>query len=194
MGKLVLYLITSLDGAVDDPTRTFPTDTPPPAPPSFDAELEQHEERLISEQSAVLLGRGMYDEWARYWPTVDGAGFAPFINNVKKYVLTSTPLDTEWHNTEAVTGPLPELVTDLLTRTDGDIGVHGSITLAQSLLAADLIDEIQLAVGPVLDPVGRRLSDALPDLRRLDLIDSAATSSGALWLTYRPRRRSTPER
>jgi len=43
----------------------------------------------------------MYDEWSRYWPTVDHSPFADFINGVKKYVVTSTPLSTRWHNSEA---------------------------------------------------------------------------------------------
>ncbi len=189
MTKVVLYAICSLDGAVDDPTRAFPNPAPPPAPPAFDSDLERYEERLIAAQSAVLLGRGMYDEWSRYWPTVTGQPFAEFINTVPKYVLTSTPLTTQWANAEPVSGPLPDLVADLKRRTtDGDIGVHGSITLAQSLLAAGLVDEIQLAVGPVLDPVGRRLGDLLPDLQRLELVEASSTGSGGLWLTYRPQR------
>lgn len=69
MGKLVLYSICSLDGAVDDPNRLFPPNTTEPAPPEFDDEMEEPFRRLIGSQTAVLLGRGMYDEWARFWPT-----------------------------------------------------------------------------------------------------------------------------
>jgi dihydrofolate reductase len=67
----------------------------------------------------------------------------------------------------------------------GDIGVHGSIKLAQSLLAAGLVDELQLAVGPVLDPTGRRLFEGLDDLRRLELQSAVPTPGGTIWLTYR---------
>ncbi|MEA2549306.1 MAG: hypothetical protein QOE42_1904, partial [Chloroflexota bacterium] len=66
----------------------------------------------------------------------------------------------------------------------GDVGVHGSITLAQSLLAAGLVDELQLAVGPVLDPKGRRLFEGLDDLRRLELVSATPTPGGTVWLTY----------
>jgi dihydrofolate reductase len=188
MRRVVLYTICSLDGAVDDPTRAFPAATEPPAPPSFDEELATHEARLLEAQDAVLMGRGMYDEWARFWPTSDEQPFADFINGVRKYVVTSRPLEPEWTNAEAVTGPLPELVERLKSLPGKDIGVHGSITLAQSLLALDLVDEVQLAVAPVLDPVGRRLSGSLPDLVRLRLVSSAATAAGALWLVLRPER------
>ncbi len=187
MRKVVLYEICSLDGAVDDPTRAFPTATEPPAPPSFDDELATHEARLIEAQDAVLMGRGMYEEWAGYWPTSQEQPFADFINGVRKYVVTSRPLEPEWANAEVAPGSLPEIVARLKSLPGKDIGVHGSITLAQSLLALGLVDEVQLAIAPVLDPVGRRLSDSLPDLVRMQLVSSATTAAGALWLTLRPQ-------
>jgi dihydrofolate reductase len=185
--RIVLYTITSLDGSVDDPTRCFPPDVDPdrPQPPTFDDVMVEHEARLIEGQDAVLLGRGMYDEWSRYWPTSDEQPFADFINGVKKYVVTSTPLTRDWGDSEVVSGPLPDIVRDLKALPGNDIGVHGSIQLAQSLLAEGLVDELQLAVAPVLDPLGRRLFEGLPELRRLTLHSATPTPSGALWLVYR---------
>lgn len=187
MRRIVLFTLTSLDGAVDDPRRYFPADTDGPSAPGYDDTMLAQEAKLIAAQDTVLLGRRMYDEWARYWPTSDEQPWADFINSVKKYVVTSTPLDTPWTNSQAVSGPLHEIIADLKNRPGtGDIGVHGSITLAQSLLAMGLVDELQLAVGPVLDPLGRRLSGDGTDVTRLTLVDVVTTSSGALWLTYRP--------
>jgi dihydrofolate reductase len=186
MRKVVLYTLMSLDGAVDDPRRYFPdTDPTVAGAPVFDPVLDDLETRLIRSQDAVLLGRNMYDEWSRYWPTSDEQPFADFINSVKKYVVTSTPLTTSWGDAEAVTGPVTDVVADLKDRPGGDIGVHGSIQLAQSLLAAGLVDELNLAVGPVLDPEGRRLFEHLDDLRRLELVSAAPTPTGSLWVTYR---------
>jgi dihydrofolate reductase len=186
--RIVLYTITSLDGAVDDPTRAFPPDVDPgtPHPPTFDDELIAREAALIARQDAVLLGRHMYDEWSRYWPTSDEQPFADFINGVTKYVVTSTPLTTEWGDARAVSGPLTDIIRDLKSVPGKDIGVHGSIELARSLLAEGLVDEIQLAVAPVVDPVGRRLFDGLPELQRLTLHSATPTPGGALWLVYRP--------
>ena len=191
MRKVVLYTITSLDGAVDDPTRAFPPDVDPdkPQPPTFDDGLIAREAELLATQDAVLLGRHMYDEWARYWPTSDEQPFADFINGVKKYVVTSSPLGVEWGDAEAVTGPLADIVRDLKGTEGGDIGVHGSIELAQSLLAEGLVDELHLAVAPVLDPEGRRLFEKGTDLQRLALVSATPTVSGALWLVYRPASR-----
>ena len=186
MRRIVVYTLTSLDGAVDDPRRYFPgTDQAVPGAPVFDATMTELEARLIGAQDAVLLGRGTYDEWSRYWPTSDEQPFADFINTVKKYVVTSTPLASQWGDTETVTGPVDEFVSTLKARPGGDIGVHGSIKLAQSLIAAGLVDELQLAVGPVLDPTGRRLFEGLDGWQRLELADVTPTPSGTVWLSYR---------
>lgn len=143
------------------------------------------EARMIRDQDAVLLGRGRCDEWLRSWPTSGEQPVADFINGVTKYVITSRPLTTIWGDAEAVAGPVDAFLGELKTRPGGDIGVHGSVELARSLLAARLVDELQLAVGPVLDPVGRRLFDRVADRTLLHLRDATTTPSGTVWLTYR---------
>jgi dihydrofolate reductase len=183
--KVVLYTLMSLDGAVDDPARYFIADRGPGGPPEFDAEMEEAEARLIEAQDVVLLGRQMYEEWSRFWPTVENQPFADFINSVKKYVVTSKPLPTTWPNSEAVAWPVEELVGDLKTRPGGDIGIHGSIRLAQSLLGAGLVDELQLLVAPAVGFPGRRLFENADQVRRLELVSSAPTSTGSLLLSYR---------
>jgi dihydrofolate reductase len=184
MRKLVLYTLMSLDGAVDHPGRYFAGSRSGEAP-EFDSVMNDNEARIIGEQDAVLLGRHMYDEWSEYWPTSDAQPFADFINRVKKYVVTSTPLAREWHRAEAVAGPVEELVRDLKARRGGDIGVHGSIRLAQSLLAAGLVDELQLVVGPVIGFTGRRLFPHADDVHRLELLRATPTPSGSVLLAYR---------
>lgn len=185
MGQLVLYSICSLDGAVDDPNRLFPPSTTEPSPPEFDDAMESRFRGLLENQTAVLLGRGMYDEWSRFWPTSDDQPFADFINTVPKWVVTSSPLGTPWHNAQPISGTLPDIVAQVKAGTSGDVGVHGSVTLAQSLLAAGLVDELQLTVAPILDPLGRRLAERVTDLTPLALTDSLVAPSGAMWLTYR---------
>ena len=109
MSDIVLYTLVSLDGATEAPPRYFPETGDKHGPPVFDEELARHEGEMLARQGAVLLGRRTYDQWSRYWPTSDEQPFAEFINGVKKYVLTSTPLSNDWHNAEAVSGPVPEL-------------------------------------------------------------------------------------
>ena len=183
MRDVALYLLTSLDGGVDSPDRYFP-ETDRPGTPVFDDVLIDLENEMISRQDVSLLGRGMYDEWSGYWPTSTEEPFASFINNVRKYVVTSTPLTTPWTNAEAVSN-VGDLVRDLKAQPGGEICVHGSITLAKSMLAAGLIDVIHLAVGRVIDPHGRRLFDGVEHRQVLELVRAVPTPSGSLWLTYR---------
>jgi dihydrofolate reductase len=185
MPNLVLYTLVSLDGATEDPHRYFPETGEGPGAPVFDEELARLEEEMIARQDAVLLGRRTYDEWSRYWPTSNEQPFADFINAVPKYVVTSTPLAGDWNNAQAASGPLAEVVADVKARAGADVGVHASITLAQSLLAEGLVDELCLAVGRVLDPVGPRLFAGLPERREMALVEAASTPSGSVWLRYR---------
>ncbi|MGH2464164.1 MAG: dihydrofolate reductase family protein [Candidatus Limnocylindrales bacterium] len=185
MRKIVLYTLMSLDGDVDDPNLYFRDSPERGGPPAFDAAMKANEAKVIGAQDAVLLGRHMFDEWSGYWPTVEDEPFADFINNVKKYVVTSTPLSNAWHNAEAVHGPIEELVRDLARLPGGDIGVHGSITLAQSMLAANLVDELHLVVGPAAGFAGRRLFANVEKVRHLELVSAMPTPSGSLLLDYR---------
>lgn len=190
MGRIVVCTLSTIDGAVDDPNRYFPDPDPNatgPAPPSYDDRMQELEAKQIDSQEAVLLGRGMYDEWSRYWPTSDAEPFASFINAVPKFVVTSSDLERQWGDVTTVSGDLAEIVAKLKAEVDGDIGVHGSIQLVKSLLAEDLVDELQLVIGPVVDPDGRRLFDTVSDLRRLTLHEATPTPSGTLWLVYRRR-------
>jgi dihydrofolate reductase len=197
MRKVVVYTLMSLDGAVDDPAPYFSPDERPGQPPEFDPLMEENEERIISTQDTVLLGRGMYDEWSGYWPTVANHPFADFINGVRKYVVTSTPLSRHWHNTEAVAGPITELVPRLKALPGGDIGVHGSIRLARSLLEARLVDELQLVIGPAVGFPGRRLFPDTTEVQRLELLSTTRTPTGSVLAAYRiptaARNSSEPE-
>ena len=183
MRKLVAYTLMGLDGSVDDPAQYFRPSTDPDDPFEFDDETEAFEVEVTRTQDAVLLGRGMYEEWCRFWPTVSDHSFADFINPVKKYVLTSRPLDPEWTNTEVVSGPVGPLVERLKAEPGADIGVHGSITLVQSLLREGLLDELRLGIGPQVGTPGRRLFEGLTP-RRMALTGAASTPHGNLLVTY----------
>lgn len=191
MRKIVLYTLMSLDGAVDDPDRFFVGPGERTEVPEFDDVMVENEEQVIGAQDTVLLGRGMYDQWVRYWPTAEDQPFTRFINAVQKYVITSSPLTATWHHAEAVHEPVVEFVRGLKARAGGDIGVHGSITLAQSLLGAGLVDELQLVVGPTVGFSGRRLFGADDEVSRLELVRARATPSGAHLLTYSVPARTT---
>ena len=175
MRKVVVYTLVSVDGVAQDP-ETFLFD--------FDKTMEANLAEVIGTQDVVLLGRRMYDEWSSYWPKSDDQPFADFINNVHKYVATASPLTNEWTAAEAIQGPVDDFVRELKAGQGGDIGVHGSIALAQYLLAQGLVDELRLLVAPHVVGTGRRLfeDDAAYSL---ELVGSTASPSGSLLIHYR---------
>jgi len=172
--KIVVYELLSLDGVAEDPDK-FLTD--------WDDAMDANLAAVIAAQDAVILGRRSYDEWAEFWPGSAIQPFATFINGVAKYVATSAPLDREWANATVVDSELVEFVQDLKDRPGGDIGVHASISVAQTLLAADVVDELRLVIAPRIAGSGRRLLDGLPSIR-LESIRSATSPTGHLLVDY----------
>jgi dihydrofolate reductase len=175
MRNVVLYELLSLDGVAEQPDE-FVTD--------FDHVMRENLGRVIATQDSVLLGRRTYDDLAGFWPTSDIEPFASFINGVEKFVATSTVPGQTWVNATVVDGGLPEFVSDLKRRPGGDIGVHGSIALTQSLLERGLVDELRLVIAPAVQMHGRKLFDrGLP--KRLTLTRDVASPSGYLLLDFR---------
>jgi dihydrofolate reductase len=182
MRRVVAYLLMSADGVVEDP-HEFVLD--------FDDVMETNLGDVIATQDAVLLGRRMYDEWSTHWPGADVQPFADFINGVRKHVATTTPLTNEWTNAEAIQGPVDAFVRTLTAGDGGDIGVHGSIALTRSLLAAGLVDDLRLVVAPRVVGHGRRLFED-GTAHSLELVDCTASPSGSLLVHYRIREPGAP--
>src|SRR5215469_7112451 len=179
MRKVVGYLLTTLDGTVEagDWIGDF-----------FDEDMRDNMVEVISAQDAVLLGRVSYQEWAAFWPTVtDESPFAPFINTVQKYVVSSTlTTNGEWQPTTLLKGDIPAEIARMKQQPGNTIGVHASITLVRSLLEQDLLDELQLVVYPILVGGGRRLLKEGDSLKQLQLISSRPTRTGGMILTFHP--------
>jgi dihydrofolate reductase len=171
---IIVYELLSLDGVAEAPETFFGWDD------ALDAKLAAE----IATQDAVILGRRTYDEWAQFWPSSEIEPFATFINGVAKYVATSTPLDRDWANATAIEGGLVEFVRDLKQQPGGDVGVHGSISVAQALLAGGVVDELKLTIGPMIAGRGRRLLDGLPPIQ-LESSRSVTSPSGYLLVDYR---------
>jgi dihydrofolate reductase len=132
---------------------------------------------------ALLLGRATYEGFARAWPTREGE-FADKFNSMPKYVVSSTLKDPEWTNTSVLDGDVAEEVTRLKDELEGDVVVHGSAQLVQSLLEHDLVDELRLMVFPVVLGTGKRLFGETTDKKPLQLVDSKVVGDGVMILTY----------
>jgi dihydrofolate reductase len=175
MRKIVLYELLSLDGVAESPD-TFVTE--------WDEVMDANLAAVIGTQDAVVLGRRSYAEWAAFWPGSEIEPFATFINGVAKHVASSSPLDREWANTTVIDGDVVAFLRALKNGPGGDIGVHASISLAQSLLAADVVDELRLVIAPRIVGSGRRLFDGLPAVQ-LESIRGVTSPTGYQLLDYR---------
>ncbi len=176
--KVVAYQLLSLDGVAEKPDE-FITD--------WDDAMRENLGRVIATQDAVLLGRRTYDDWAEFWPTSAIEPFATFINEVEKFVVTSTQPAESWSNTTVVDGGLVEFLNELRQRSGSDIGVHGSIALTQSLLEHGLVDDLRLVIAPAVHMHGRKLFDrGLP--RRLTLTRNVTSPTGYLLTDFQVER------
>jgi dihydrofolate reductase len=173
--KVVVYEMLSLDGVAEKPEGFVA---------GWDDAMDANLGAVIAAQDSVILGRRTYEEWAGFWPSSGIEPFATFINGIAKYVATSAPLDREWANATAIDGDLAEFVRDLRNQPGADIGVHASISIAQALLAAGVVDELRLVIAPVITGSGRRLLDGLPAIR-LEPIRSTTSPAGYLLVDYR---------
>ncbi|MET4157140.1 dihydrofolate reductase family protein [Agromyces sp. PvR057] len=110
----------------------------------------------IDRMDALLLGRRTYDIFSAYWPYRGDEPIAVKFNAMPKFVVSRTLADPGWEGTTALADV--EQVRPLKDRFE-DIHVVGSGDLARSLLAAGLVDRLNLYVYPVALGSGKRLFD-----------------------------------
>lgn len=132
---------------------------------------------------ALLLGRTTYESFAGAWPERDGV-FADKMNDMPKYVASTTLADPEWSNTSVLVGDTAEAVAKLKRDLEGDILVAGSRTLIKTLTHHDLIDEYRLMIFPIILGSGMRLFDEVPDATTLKLVDVQRFGDGPVVVTY----------
>jgi dihydrofolate reductase len=134
---------------------------------------------------ALLLGRRTYEGFAAAWPSREGE-FADKFNTMPKFVVSSTLEDPDWNNSTVLKGDVAKEVAKLRREKDGDIVVHGSARLVQTLVEHDLVDELRLMVFPVVLGSGKRLFGDASDKKTLRLVDSKVVGDGVAILVYRP--------
>jgi dihydrofolate reductase len=185
MGRIVVTEFVSLDGVMEAPGgEEFKY-------PGWSFEFDRGEEgnqfklEETLESEALLLGRRTYEGFAAAWPQREG-DFADKFNSMPKYVVSSTLENPEWSNTTVLSGDAVEEVRRLKQELDGDIYVHGSRQLAQTLIESDLVDELHLMVFPVVLGTGKRLFGETSDKKPLRLVESRTVGDGVAILVYRP--------
>jgi dihydrofolate reductase len=181
--KIVANLFISLDGVVDGlEDWHFPY---------FNDEMGAAVDAVFTPADTLLLGRTTYDDHAAAWPERETAGeedaeFARMLGDMRKIVVSRQRPELTWRNSEHLEGDLVDAVTALKQEPGGPIVISGSISIVLQLLAAGLLDELQLLVHPVAVRKGRRLFEEGERRIPLRLLSSEAFGTGVLRLVYGP--------
>lgn len=183
MRKIVSHLLMTLDGVVKFDDAFIDT-----IKHLRGKEVEDDFHAALAQEDAMLLGRVTYQEWAGFWPTSTCQPFADHINGVPKYIASRSLQDVQWGdagNVALLDGDFIDAIRALKQQPGGNIGVHGSPTLVESLLHAGLLDELRLEIYPVLVGNGERFFRSGPS-RRLRLASMKDTGKGVVILRYAP--------
>jgi dihydrofolate reductase len=186
VGRIVVTEFVSLDGVMEDPGGA---ENLRHGGWSFEFSRGDEGDRFKLDETlsseVLLLGRVTYEGFAEAWPSREGE-FADKFNSMPKYVVSSTLEKPEWDNSTVLKGDVAEEVARLRQKHDGDIVVHGSARLVQTLVEHDLVDEFRLMIDPVMLGGGKRIFHEDGSLRTLRLVDSEVTTTGAILATYAP--------
>ena len=192
--RVVINEFISLDGVVQAPGGvdedtdggfrhggwSMPFFDPPVMGPAFD--------EMVGRTEALLYGRRTWRIMAGAWPDRAGDPFADWINQVQKYVVSSTlsGSDLTWEPTTLIPGDgVVEAVAALRDRPGGNLEVLGSARLARTLLAADLVDELSLMIEPILLGGGKTIFPDDGEARTFELVSATTASTGVQVCRYR---------
>ena len=173
MGKIAVHEFISLDGVYEDPRWTMEF--------GFDPQMGETIGAITTRSSAILLGRNTYEMFYPAWSTrtAEEDPGAPFFNDTRKYVVSSTLTDPEWNNSEVISY---DQVKDL----DESLYISGSGTLVRALLADGLVDELHLFMFPIALGAGDRLFTENGGPTKLALQETRAYANGVVHLNYGP--------
>ncbi|MCI3246372.1 MULTISPECIES: dihydrofolate reductase family protein [Streptomyces] len=151
-----------------------------------------HLSALWESATTALLGRVNAEGFLGFWPTVIGMagtdprdeGFAKWLVDTEKVVLSSTLDETPWERATIIDKPTVEAVEDLKASEGGDILVLSSASIIKTLLAADKIDRLALTIFPIFVGNGPRLFDDGLPAAQWRLTSQAAGEHGTLALVY----------
>jgi dihydrofolate reductase len=190
MRPLVVTTFLTLDGVMqapggpgEDPSGGFSYEGW--VVPLFDEALGARISEWFTDAEDFLLGRTTYEIFYASWPKmISDDPVSQGINFKKKYVASRTLTSVEWDTAELLQGDVGDAVRKLKAQDGGELQVHGSAGLIQTLLREDLVDELRLIVFPVVLGEGKRLFGEGTVPRTWRLTTNSTTSTGALILGY----------
>jgi dihydrofolate reductase len=189
MRNVVVSEFITMDGVWEDPGGSEKTEHGGWSFKFWSDESAKYKYDELFAADALLLGRVTYEGFAAAWPTMtDESGFADRMNGLPKYVASKTLDKVEWQNSHLIEGDVVEAVSALKQEDGQNILVGGSGELADTLLRADLVDELRFLVSPIVLGSGRRFfKDGSPP-KVMELAEAVTLASGVLAVTYRPQR------
>jgi dihydrofolate reductase len=184
MPKLVVYNSVSLDGYFTDTHGDM----------SWAHKRDPEWQAFVSENASgggqLLFGRVTYDLMASFWPTPLAAQSNPIVvermNNMPKFVFSTTLDKASWNNTTLLKGDLPAQVRRLKRQPGPNIVVMGSGSIVAQLAAAGLVDEYQIVLNPLVVGDGRTLFEGVKKKLPMKLARSRAFGNGNVVLFYEP--------
>jgi dihydrofolate reductase len=190
MRKLVVTTFITLDGVMqapggagEDPSGGFAYEGW--LVPFFDDAVGAQMAEWFSGAEDFLLGRGTYEIFYASWPKmISDDPVSQGINFKTKHVASRSLDAVDWDTARLIEGDVADAVRALKAQDGGELQVHGSAGLIQTLLAEDLIDELRLIVFPVVLGHGKRLFGAGAVPRTWRLTGQKTSGTGALMLSY----------
>ncbi|MFJ5548785.1 dihydrofolate reductase family protein [Streptomyces sp. NPDC093225] len=185
MRKIKAQLFISLDGVVEAPDQWHF--------PYFNDEMGAAVDATLGQADTLLLGRRTYDSFAGAWPGREAAGgedapFAKVLGDARKIVVSNRRLDFTWRNSEQADGGPAEAAAALRAEPDtgAPVWISGSVSVVRHLLAAGLLDELNLLVHPIAVRKGMRLFEEADASVPLELLSCETFRTGVLNLFYAP--------
>ena len=190
MRNLVVGTFTTLDGVMQAPGGPN-EDRDGGFPhggwlvPYFDAKFGEIMTEWTKRAGAFLLGRKTYEIFAGSWPkSTDPADeVAAALNTRPKFVASRTLDKLTWNNSHLLKGNVAQEVAKLKAQ-GGEIQVHGSGNLIQTLLQHDLVDTLRIWQFPVVLGTGKRLFGEGTIPRSFRLVDTQLNTTGAVLHVY----------
>jgi dihydrofolate reductase len=143
----------------------------------------------LNQSDTLLLGRKTWETHAEAFEPAVGDPFADMLNTKRKYVVSTTLKSADaWRNSTIIRDNVMDQVRELKQQPGKDIHIDGSSVLVHTLAQADLVDEYQLLVFPLLLGSGKKV---FPDgyYSGLKLVETKPFPSGVVLMRYQPERK-----
>jgi dihydrofolate reductase len=188
MRKLIVEEWLSLDGFAAD--KNGKTDFFPSTEENKQSDKDQL--KFLERIDTILLGRKTYQIFADFWPTPasDAEMLAPRLNELPKLIISNTLDEAPWgssNNASIIKGDAISAVKKLKELNGKDIVVWGSLSLAQTLTKANLVDSFYLHICPAAVGDGKRFFPDSEAYRSFKLTDTRTYDTGVTFLNYVPK-------